>query len=309
MQAAAVAHGGVGSDEAHVDGCRAAVDAALAVLQTSGDPVAAAVAGVVVLEDDPRFQAGTGATVRLDGSIQMDASVMSSDGRFTAVAGLERVKNPVRVAEALRATPHLLLVGDGATQFARALGHPEYDPGTPARHQATQRLREQLAAADPSLPAFWRGNGWRGFWNYPQPPAALGLGPAELGSDTVGVVVRAADGRYAGALSTGGMTIMLRGRVGDVPLFGAGLFAGPAGAAAATGVGERITEVLLAHTVYGWIAQGMPAAEAARRGVDMISSRTGGTADTGLIVVTSNDLGAFASASMATAGRTADQKW
>jgi beta-aspartyl-peptidase (threonine type) len=302
-----VAHGGVGSNPAHADGCRAAVDVALTILEASGDPVAAAVAAVVVLEDDPRFQAGTGSTVRLDGSIQMDASVMSDDGRFTAVAGLEQVKNPVLVAQALRATPHLLLVGDGATQFARALGHAVHDPGTPEAHQATQRVREKLAAADPSLPPFWRGQDWRGYWNYPQRPEALGLGLSkqELGGDTVGVVVRAPDGRFAGALSTGGMTIMLRGRVGDVPLFGAGLFAGPAGAAAATGVGERITEVLLAHTVYGWIAGGVPAAEAARRGVELIAKK----ADTGLIVVTATELAIHASGPMASAGRTAGDVW
>jgi isoaspartyl peptidase/L-asparaginase-like protein (Ntn-hydrolase superfamily) len=302
---AAVAHGGVGADPAHSDGCRAAVDAALAVLATSGDPVAAAVAGVVILEDDPRFQAGTGSTVRLDGSIQMDASVMSGDGRYTAVAGLEQVRNPVRVAQALRQTPHLLLVGDGATQFARALGHPVYDPATAEARAATQRVREKLAAADPTLPAFWRGDSWRGYWNYPQRPEALGLGKRELGGDTVGVVVRAADGRFAGALSTGGMTIMLRGRVGDVPLFGAGLYAGPAGAAAATGVGERITEVLLAHTVYGWITAGMPAAEAARKGVALIAQK----ADTGLIVITATDLAAHASGPMPSAGRRANQSW
>jgi L-asparaginase / beta-aspartyl-peptidase len=305
LKAGAVAHGGVGSDPAHADGCEAAVTAALATLARTGDPVAAAVAGAVVLEDDPRFTAGTGSTVRLDGSIQMDASVMSSDGRFTALAGLERVKNPILVAEALRATPHLLLVGDGATQFARALGHAEYDPGTPERHAATQLLRDKIATADPSLAEFWRTGAWRARWNYPQSPAALGLGPgtsSTLGSDTIGVVVRAPDGRFAGALSTGGIAIMLRGRVGDVPLFGAGLFVGPAAAVAATGVGERITEALLAHTVYGWIASGTPAQEAAQRGVDLIAAK----ADTGLIVITPTSMGIAASAGMASAMREVD---
>ena len=93
MNAGAIAHGGVGTDAAHSDGCRAAVDAALAALSASNDPLAAAVAGVVVLEDDPRFNAGTGSIVRLDGSVQMDASVMDSSGRFGAVASIERVRN------------------------------------------------------------------------------------------------------------------------------------------------------------------------------------------------------------------------
>src|SRR5580658_6428737 len=90
-RAAAIAHGGVGSSPPEwSDGCRSAVDAALIALKAGSDPVDAAVAGVVLLEDDPRFNAGTGACVRLDGeSIQMDASVMRSDGKFGAVAGIE----------------------------------------------------------------------------------------------------------------------------------------------------------------------------------------------------------------------------
>jgi hypothetical protein len=89
-KAAAIAHGGVGSPASASDGCRMAVDAALAALAAGKDPLDAAVAGVVLLEDDPRFNAGTGSIVRLDGSIQMDASVMDSGGRFGAVAGIER---------------------------------------------------------------------------------------------------------------------------------------------------------------------------------------------------------------------------
>jgi isoaspartyl peptidase/L-asparaginase-like protein (Ntn-hydrolase superfamily) len=118
-----IAHGGVGSPPGEVDGCRAAVDAALRVIEAGGDPVEAAVVGVTVMEDDQRFNAGTGSIVRIDGeTVQMDAAVMTSEGRFGAVAGVEEVKNPVRVAQAVLRTPHLLLAGDGATRFARAEG-------------------------------------------------------------------------------------------------------------------------------------------------------------------------------------------
>src|SRR4051794_10470721 len=112
MRPAAIAHGGVGTSSEASDGCRRAVDAALALLARGVDPLEAAVAAVVVLEDDPRFNAGTGSIVRLDGSVQMDASVMDSEGRFGAVATIERVKNPVTVARAVLETPHLLLAGD-----------------------------------------------------------------------------------------------------------------------------------------------------------------------------------------------------
>jgi beta-aspartyl-peptidase (threonine type) len=302
---AAVAHGGAGSDPTASDGCRTAVDKALQVLAASNDPVMAAAAAVVILEDDPRFNAGTGSVVRLDGSVQMDASVMSSDGRFSAVAGLERVKNPVLVAQAVRDTPHLLIAGDGATAFARALGHPDHDPVTPERAHAAEVLRERLATADPSLVPFWQSGAFRQRWNYPLSLAALGLDARDVGCDTVGVVVRASDGRFAAALSTGGTSIMLRGRVGDVPIYGAGLFASAAGAAAATGTGERITEALLAKSVVDWLAAGVSAAEAAQRAIDLLRAR----ADVGMIVVTPTELAAAASGTMAWAGRSADAPW
>jgi L-asparaginase / beta-aspartyl-peptidase len=305
--AAALAHGGVGSDPHAADGCRAAVDAALLTLRQTGDPVAAAVAGVVILEDDPRFNAGTGSVVRLDGSIQMDASVMSSDGRFGAIAGIEQVKNPVLVAQAVRGTPHLLLAGDGATRFARTLGHAPHDPSTPERVAAMEQLKARLGDADPTLPAFWRGDEWRERWNYALSPEAIGLPRARFlrGSDTVGMVVRAPDGRFAAALSTGGTSVMLRGRVGDVPLLGAGLYACPHGAAAATGTGERITEVLLARTACDWLQAGETATTVASRGVDLIQHK----GEIGLIVITPTAIAAAAAGPMAWAGRAEGESW
>src|SRR5204863_9005046 len=100
-----------------------AAEAARAVLAAGGEALAAALAATVVLEDDPRFNAGTGSNLRLDGRlIEMDASVMASDGRFGAVACVQRVKNPILVAARVMETPHLLLVGEGATAFARRTG-------------------------------------------------------------------------------------------------------------------------------------------------------------------------------------------
>jgi beta-aspartyl-peptidase (threonine type) len=314
---AAVAHGGVGTPEKESDGCRAAVDTALAALDRGEDPLDAAVAGTVVLEDDPRFNAGTGSVVRLDGSVQMDASAMESGGRFGAVAAVERVKNPIIVARAVLDTPHLLLAGDGATQLARVLGLADHDPTTPERREATERIRRRLAGGAVDLPPFWRGPEWRRLWNYalpfsasPAPPTPRRASAAEP-TDTVGVVVRAADGRFAAALSTGGTALMLRGRVGDVPIFGAGLWAGAAGAVAATGIGERIVERLLAHTVHAWLAAGASAQEAAERAVALVAGPNARSAEgtIGIIVVTPDTLGAAADRSMAWAGRQADGPW
>jgi beta-aspartyl-peptidase (threonine type) len=296
--AAAIAHGGVSSPPAYADGCRAAVDAALAALDRGEDPLAAAIAGVIVLEDDPRFNAGTGSRVRIDGmTVQMDAAVMRSDGRFGAVAAIEKVKNPVLVARAVMDTPHILLAGEGATRFARSLGMPEYDPATDERKQQTRALMEQLRRGDPRLD--WYGFDWRSRWNFETTLEAAGMTQADLGSDTVGVAVRAADGRFAVALSTGGTPLTLRGRIGDVPILGAGLYAGPRGAVAATGAGERIVEATLSRRVYDWMAAGEFAAVAAQRGVDELTDKGG----IGLIVINENELTAKADRSMAWAAR------
>jgi isoaspartyl peptidase/L-asparaginase-like protein (Ntn-hydrolase superfamily) len=304
---AAIAHAGAGSPAKEADGCRKAVDAALAVLEKGGDPVDAAVAGVIVLEDDPRFNAGTGSRVRIDGeTVQMDAAIMRSDGRFAAVAAVERVKNPVVVARAVMDTPHLLLVGDGATRFARTLGLPDHDPATPEMRAKADSLKDALRRNDPSLPGPWKTFDWRKHWNFQRSVEEVGLGaqtqkkPAERGADTVGVSVRAADGRFATALSTGGTAITLRGRVGDVPIYGAGLFASPYGASAATGTGERIIEAALAREVNGWLEAGATPAEAARRAVEIVQRKNG---DIGIIVIGPDAMAGDAGSPMAWAGR------
>jgi beta-aspartyl-peptidase (threonine type) len=267
------------------------------------------------MEDDARFNAGTGSRVRLDGStVQMDASVMTSEGNFGAVAGLENVKNPVKVARAVTETPHLLLSGDGATRFARSLGMPAYDPVTRESRERTQAMQRKLLAKDPSLPTVWTNGSfdWRARWNFERSIADAGLATADSASttsggsnvrdaastDTVGVAVRGADGRFGVALSTGGTSITLRGRVGDVPILGAGLFAGSHGAAAATGTGERIIEVGLARAVHDWLKAGETADVAAKRAVDLIRGK-----DIGIIVVSKDGLAAAADREMAWAGR------
>jgi isoaspartyl peptidase/L-asparaginase-like protein (Ntn-hydrolase superfamily) len=301
-KAAAIAHGGQGSPPTMADGCRAAVDAALHALEAGSDPVDAAVAGVMVMEDDPRFNAGTGSRVRLDGAtVQMDAAVMSSSGRFGAVAGIENVRNPVKVARAVMDTPHLLFAGDGATRFARSLGLAPYDPATPEMKQKTRDLQQKLLAHDPSLPPEWRTFDWRARWNFESAPdfgpGAAGA-PLDAGTDTVGVAVRAVDGRFGVALSTGGTALTLRGRVGDVPILGAGLYAGPHGAVAATGTGERIVEAGLARKVHEWLTTGASAQGAGRRALDLV-----GPKNASLIVITPTEMYAATDAPMAWAGR------
>ncbi len=313
-KAAAIAHGGVGSPPEMADGCRTAVDAALAVLERGGDAVDAAVAGVVVLEDDPRYNAGTGSRVRIDGvTVQMDAAVMRSGAgstaepgrsgatreRFGAVAVIEQVKNPVLVARAVMDTPHILIAGDGATRLARALGMPVYDPATDEMRAKTAEIVAKLRRHDPDLPASWTGFDWRGSWNFERSLAEAGLDHEDVGGDTVGVAVRTADGEFAVALSTGGTSVTLRGRVGDVPILGAGLYAGRYGAIAATGTGERIVEASLTRRVHDRLAAGASVDQAAGAAVDEL--RDAGYV--GVIVIGARDMIGAADRQMAWAAR------
>lgn len=263
MKYAILTHGGAASPHAYSDGCVKAAESARSVLERGGDALEAALAATVMLEDDPRFNAGTGSNLRLDGqTIEMDASVMTSDARFGAVACVQRVKNPVLVAAKVMETPHLLIVGDGATSFARAHGFPDYDPVTDKARDKHKRAMDELRghgdgdyAADAVA---WQHIDWKKLWNFGSEPPF---------KDTVGAVVRDGQGRFAATASTGGTVYMLKGRVGDSPLMGCGVYAGPAGAVAATGVGEEIVRRFLSKTVYDWLEEGIPAARAAQRGI------------------------------------------
>ena len=302
LKAAAIAHGGVGSPPEWSDGCRQAVDAALAALDAGRAPIDAAVAGVKVMEDDPRFNAGTGSRVRIDGkTVQMDAAVMDSEQRFGAVAVIENVRYPVEVARAVIDTPHLLLAGDGATALARARGMPEYDPTTDEMRTKTQEIMAKLRTADPSLPESWQRFDWRASWNFQRTLQEAGLQQSDLGSDTVAVAVRAPDGRFAVAISTGGTAITLRGRVGDVPILGAGLYAGEFGAVAATGTGELIVRANSSREVYRHMAGGNSPDTAVLAGVQEI----GKGRYIGLIAIGARTMAAAADRSMAWAGREA----
>lgn len=275
---AAVVHGGAGSPRSRMDGTDPAAAKALGVLTSGGPALEAALAGVVALEDDPRFNAGTGANIRLDGkTIQMDAACMDgSTGAFGAVAAIERVKNPVLVARKVMDTPHILIVGEGATRFARAMGFPDYDPTCAENKARFKRVKHLLKGEDPRQLEAWRKYDWKKGWNFPTPlKEALGS------PDTVGCVARDAKGQFAAAISTGGTTITFYGRVGDVPMYGAGIYAGPKGAVACTGNGEDIVKRLVAKAAYDLLDKGLSAQDA----VDKTLAAFPATIDLGLVAI------------------------
>jgi isoaspartyl peptidase/L-asparaginase-like protein (Ntn-hydrolase superfamily) len=339
-----VAHAGQGSPAGVSDGPEVAAKAALAVLVSGGGARDAAVEGVRLLEDDPRFNAGTGANLRMDGTThECDAAVMDDEGRFAAIAGIDGIRNPVLAAAAVADTPHRLLAGAGAQAFADGLGLARASLTTQRARDAITRAMTRLLAGDP--PSGWAGFDWRARWNYATPaptsaaivpalteaPAAVDAsdrgptggpagraasgvrGAAEVAAaeattppttptDTVGLVVRTADGRYAAALSTGGTALALRGRIGDVPLEGHGLFAGPHGAVAATGKGEAIVREQVARGVYEQLRRGVTPEQAIRVAIRGISDEEG----VGVIAVSDRGWAAIATSSMAWAAATPD---
>lgn len=232
-------HGGVGIDNSLVDSANRKLNSIANSVKFGTDPLDAAVNAVVIMENDPDFNAGTGSVMRIDGSIQMDASV-AVPGRFGSVLAIESVKNPVLVArDVMNLTPHTMLAGDGAVKFARLLGYEEYDPST---ERAKTRLKTALNSInDP--------NG-EGYSKYSKLMKKTDFSKFLSDScDTVGSVARI-DGKFAAAVSTGGASPMLRGRIGDSPIFGAGIYAGEKGAVVATGIGEDISRRLLCFRIH-----------------------------------------------------------
>lgn len=221
-------------------GIEAALRAGVGVLRAGGPALAAAVEAVAVLEDCEAFNAGRGSVANAEGDVEMDAAVMEGAARRAgAVAGVRALANPVRAALAvLERSPHVLLAGAGAEDFARAQGLAAADPAELAalarRLEAARRARRDSA----------------------------GAGRASRG--TVGAVARGARGQLAAATSTGGMPRKLPGRLSDSCLPGAGIWADDASCAvSATGWGEMFIRCAFAHEVDALLRHAGLALEAA----------------------------------------------
>jgi beta-aspartyl-peptidase (threonine type) len=248
MEYGIITHGGVGSPLEAEDGCILAAGRGMEVLEARGSALDSVVEAVTVLEDFPRFNAGTGSRPRLNGICEMDAAVMTSDGSIGGVAMISWVKNPIQVArKVMEETPHVLLAGEGALAFARDSGFAFHDPITPYRLERLEKLRVRLLEE-----------------GSPYLKYAVEREPG----DTVGAVAMDGTGTFAAANSTGGVELMLPGRVGDSPIPGAGFYAGPAGAVATTGMGEEIIRRMSAVRVYDAIEAGMDPGKACRTETD-----------------------------------------
>jgi len=259
-------HGGAGGRPGHApepararaeaDALREALRAGHARLEAGASALEAVVAAVAVLEDAPALNAGRGSVLCADGRVQMDACVMDgARGRAGGVAAIEGVLHPVEAARrVLEASPHVLLAGADARDFALAQGLEAAEPET----LATPARRAQLEAL--------RARGAR----------ALDHDAPDGGGGTVGAVARDREGRLAAATSTGGMANQLPGRVGDSPVPGAGTWADARCAVSATGEGERFLEAAFSHEVAARLRlAGASLEEACRAALAAVAERGG----------------------------------
>ncbi len=207
----------------------AANDAAFARMKAGGTLLDAVEAGAMVPEADPEnHSVGYGGYPDRDGHVTLDAVIMDDAGGVGAVAALEDTVHAISVARrVMEKTPHTFLVGEGATRFARDQGFPEVDLLTPPAEKA---WREWLKTSQ-----------YKPVANIENRRAPLG---GALDHDTIGLLARDASGRMAGACTTSGMAFKMRGRVGDSPQVGSGLYVeAGVGGATSTGLGEEVTRI------------------------------------------------------------------
>ena len=281
MKPSLIVHGGAWDipDEAVPDcnsGCERALSAGWSILANGGSALDAIEAAVMVLEDDPVFDAGYGSHLNLEGRVECDAIVMpGSNLRVGSAAGLQRIKNPIRVARTiLEHSHHMMLIADGAERFALQHGISLCDPEeliSPAEREAWSKCKEDKHAAE-----HHRGH--------------------EQG--TVGAVAIDRDGNLFAATSTGGTCCKLPGRVGDSPLIGCGCYADlETGGVSCTGYGEAIMKIVMAKTAADFLCGPLTCVDspksiscetssaqlAAREAVHLLAKRTRGTG--GLILL------------------------
>ncbi|MEE4638174.1 MAG: isoaspartyl peptidase/L-asparaginase [Wenzhouxiangella sp.] len=266
-------HGGAGTiergklSELQENAIRSALDEAVetghGVLREGGSSLDAVVAAVRVLEDAPEFNAGRGAVLTHDGTVELDASIM--DGATLAagaVASVQGIRHPIEAARAvMHQSPHVMLVSHGATAFAESMGLEFKQPDWFITEFRAEQLRSVQARRDASV---------------------------QLSEDwfsTVGAVALDADGNLAAATSTGGMTNKRWGRVGDSPIIGAGTYAdNRACAVSATGHGEFFIRHVVAYDICARMRHaGLSLADSAHAVVHDVLVEAGG--DGGVIAI------------------------
>jgi beta-aspartyl-peptidase (threonine type) len=272
--------------EAHKSGCNAALLGGWEILQSGGHALDAVEMAIRKLEDDPTFDAGRGSFLNVEGEIELDAAIMEGKAlQAGAVAAVQNIKNPITLARRVLESEHVLLVGRGASLFAREVGIAECSKEDLLVERELKRW--QALRGEPAF----------------HPPQAFGV---PTGS-TVGAVAVDRRGNIVAANSTGGSPYKHPGRVGDSPLVGCGIYADNSlGGAACTGWGEAIIRATMAKTAVDLLRDGRPVQEAAALAVLLLEERVRGLG--GLIMIDRHgDIGyAFNTPNMAYAYLTED---
>lgn len=233
------------------------------ILRNGGRALDAVEAGVMVTEASQNCCVGLGANPDRDGIVTLDACIMDEKGNCGSVGALERIKHPISVARrVMEKTPHVMLVGEGAQKFAIAEGFPlEPQQLSP---DAEKAYKEWLKTSEykPVINIENRGHG---------PFAPTRFENGDWNHDTIGMVAMDANGNLSGSCTTSGMGFKMRGRLGDSPIIGAGLYVdNEVGAATATGLGEEVIRICGTHLVVEFMRQGYSPEAACKKAVERI---------------------------------------
>lgn len=273
-------------DGTRFEGGIACITRAMEIIKAGGDTLDAVVAGVNIVEDDPRDNSvGYGGLPNEEGDVELDSSVMHGPSRRAgAVANLRYIKNPSKVAKlVLERTDHILLVGEGALRFALRHGFKKEDLLTEESRKIWLRWREEMSEND----------AWGVSPRHPKPNPRnsvsmnKNLSPEEMAfnewameiirnrpTGTINCLAVNAAGDISGVTTTSGLAWKIPGRVGDSPLIGCGLYVdNEVGGAGSTGRGEECIYINGAHTVVENMRRGMSPTEAALDAVKRVSAR------------------------------------
>ena len=232
------------------------------VLSNAGTALDAVHLGVQVPEADPEDQSvGYGGLPDRDGRVTLDSCIMDDKGNCGSVMCLEHIMHPISVARlVMEKTPHIILVGEGALQFALANGFKKENLLTPSSEKAWKEWLK-TSKYDPMVTP-------EGLMEKKKQQPA----PGQLHNhDTIGMIAMDTNGNVSGACTTSGLAYKMHGRVGDSPVIGAGLFVdNEVGAATATGVGEEVVRIVGSHLVVELMRQGLKPEAACRAAVERI---------------------------------------
>ena len=228
----------------------AANNAAWEKLESGGSALDAVEAGVRVTEsDETNRSVGLGGLPDRDGNVTLDACIMNHESECGAVAYLQDIENPISVArKVMEDTPHVMIVGDGAYEFAIEKGFKKTNLLTPGAKETWLKWRESEDLKKPEINS--------------------------ENHDTIGLLAMDKDGNLSGACTTSGWAYKIPGRVGDSPIIGAGLFVdNEIGAACATGMGEAVIRIAGSHTVVELMRNGNSPEEACKLAVERIQKK------------------------------------